>query len=221
MVGYDYAKRIMIYAAALNFAATYTALESSFLAEPYKAPPKAPVLYIKPPHCRAGNGVGIACPAGVPCLQAGGTLAVEMGRAARRVPVAQALGYVAGYRVANDISIPEASYFRPAIAQQCRDGFCPVSEVLTAAPGSLAPDALTIQIFVNDVEACRVSTSTLVRSVAQLIADVTEFMTLDPGDLLLVGVPPNPPLVSVGDRVRVDIEGIGTLANQVVPEPSA
>ena len=211
----------MIYAAALNFAATRTVLESSFLAEPYKAPPKAPVLYIKPPHCRTGSGDGVACPAGVPRLQAGGTLAVEIGREARRVPVAQALGYVAGYRVANDISIPEASYFRPAIAQQCRDGFCPVSDVLIPAHGGLAPDALTIEVFVNDVEACRVSTSTLVRGIAQLIADITEFMTLDPGDLLLVGVPPNPPLVSVGDRVRVEIEGIGTLENGIVPEPSA
>lgn len=211
----------MIYAAALNFAGTYRALESSFVVDPYKAAPKAPVLYIKPANCRTGNGDEVVCPAGIARLQAGGTLAVELGRRARRVPVAQALEYVGGYRVANDISIPEASYFRPAIAQQCRDGFCPVSDVLIPAHAGLAPDALTIQIFVNDVEADRVSTSTLVRGVAQLISDITEFMTLDPGDLLLVGVPPNPPLVSAGDRVRVEIEGIGTLETFFVPEGSA
>ncbi len=205
-----------IYAAALNFEGTYAALAPAMHAPPYNAPPEAPVLYIKPPHTRICDGDPIPFPSGAESLRAGGTLAVEIGRTARRIAEHEALAYVAGYRIANDISIPEASYYRPAVKQRCRDGFCPVGAQLVSSTILTDPSALNIRISVNDVLSCVANTANLLRSIPRLLADITEFMTLSPGDLLLVGEPACSPLIRAGDSVRVEIDGIGSLSNPVL-----
>lgn len=210
-----------IYAAALNFAGTYAALEPAMHTAPYNAPPKAPVLYIKPPLCRIAEGDSIPCPANVPALRMGGTLALVIGRSARRVQAATALSYIGSYAIANDVSIPEDSYYRPAILQRCRDGFCPMSEPKPAGEGSFCADSLAIRIFVNEQLAAEAHTASLRRSVSQLLADVTDFMTLYPGDVLLVGEPPAPPLARAGDVVRVEVDGLGSLTNRIVREATA
>ncbi len=205
-----------IYAAALNFEGTYAALAPAMHLAPYNAPPQAPVLYIKPPHTRITDGEPIPFPSGVEGLRAGGTLAVEIGRTARRVVEREALTFIAGYRIANDISIPENSYYRPAVKQRCRDGFCPVSTQIASSAMLTDPGALDIRITVNGVLSCVANTSSLLRSIPRLLADITEFMTLSPGDLLLVGEPPCAPLIRAGDFVRVEIDGIGSLDNPVM-----
>ncbi len=207
-----------IYAAALNFEGTYAALEPLMHAAPYNAPPRAPVLYIKPPLCRIAGGEGIPCPRDVPALSMGGTLAVIIGRTARRVVERDALSYVGAYAIANDVSVPEASFYRPAVAQRSRDGFCPMSEPVAAEGVGFNPDALTVRIFLNDVLRGEANTSTLRRSVARLLADVTDFLTMSPGDVLLVGEPPAAPVASPGDNVRIEIDGLGALSNPVVRE---
>jgi 5-oxopent-3-ene-1,2,5-tricarboxylate decarboxylase/2-hydroxyhepta-2,4-diene-1,7-dioate isomerase len=205
-----------IYAAALNFKEAYRALEPAMHSDPYKAPPRAPVLYIKPPHSRICDGEPILVPPGTEALRAGGTLAIEIGRTARHLTKEDALTYVAGYRVANDIGIPQTSYYRPAVKELCRDGFCPISNTLADTTNVSHPEALTIHIFVNNVLACVANMSDLVRNIPVLLADVTEFMTLTAGDLLLVGAPACSPLIRAGDHVRVEIDGVGTLDNPVV-----
>ena len=187
-------------------------------ADPYKAPPQAPILSIKPPHCRIADGDRIPVPAGIEALRAGGTLAIEIGRTARRASERDAATYIVGYRVANDISIPETSYYRPAIQQRCRDGFCPVSTSLADITKVPHPESLSIQIFVNDAFACAAPLSSLIRSVPRLLADITEFMTLSPGDLILVGEPACAPLVRAGDRVRVEIASVGSLENPLAAD---
>jgi 5-oxopent-3-ene-1,2,5-tricarboxylate decarboxylase/2-hydroxyhepta-2,4-diene-1,7-dioate isomerase len=151
-------------------------------------------------------------------LRAGGTLALVIGQKATRVKEEHALEYLAGYTLAIDVSVPEPSYYRPAVKQRCRDGFCPVGPRVVAISGFPDPDAIEIRISVNGNLACTAKTSDLIRSVPQLLADVTEFMTLNPGDLLLVGEPFHSPLVSPGDTVRVEVAGIGALENRVIAE---
>jgi 5-oxopent-3-ene-1,2,5-tricarboxylate decarboxylase/2-hydroxyhepta-2,4-diene-1,7-dioate isomerase len=80
------------------------------------------------------------------------------------------------------------------------------------------PDDLTIEVAIDGAARQRSSARDLVRPVARLIADVTEFMTLAPGDVLLVGVPANAPLARAGQRVTVRIDGVGVLANTLVAE---
>jgi 5-oxopent-3-ene-1,2,5-tricarboxylate decarboxylase / 2-hydroxyhepta-2,4-diene-1,7-dioate isomerase len=200
-----------VYGAALNFKGTFDALRDAFYREPYKQPPLAPVLYIKSANTWAGSGDPIPLPPGVDSLRMGGTLGVVIGRTATRVSERDALDYVAGYTVANDVEIPHTSYFRPPIREKCRDGFLPLGPFVGA--GALDPDAAAIRVFVNGTLAASNSTKNLVRPVAKLIADITEFMSLQKGDVLLVGEPENSPLVSAGGVVRVEIEGVGELEN--------
>ena len=84
-----------------------------------------------------------------------------------------------------------------------------------------SPDALAIRAYVNGALRQSSDTAQLVRNVARLIADVTEFMTLDEGDVLLVGVPEHPPRARAGDRVAVEIDGLGRLENAVEAEGAA
>jgi 5-oxopent-3-ene-1,2,5-tricarboxylate decarboxylase/2-hydroxyhepta-2,4-diene-1,7-dioate isomerase len=206
-----------VYTAVLNFRGVLDQLGDALNQDPYQRPPIGPVLMIKPPSTWIGHHDFIPCPAGVQQLRMGGTLAVVMGRAARQVTEADALDYVAGYTIANDVSIPHQSYYRPPIAARCRDGFCPLA---TNQASLQNPDNVEIHMFINGELSASNTTANLARPVARLIADVTEFITLRAGDLLLVGEPENAPLAGIGDTVRVDIENVGFLENVIVPEAS-
>jgi 5-oxopent-3-ene-1,2,5-tricarboxylate decarboxylase/2-hydroxyhepta-2,4-diene-1,7-dioate isomerase len=146
----------------------------------------------------------------------GGTLGIVFGRAAARVGADEALTYVRGWVVVNDVSIPHQSYFRPAIKERCRDGFCPMGAV--ASFESVDAAQVEIRMFVNGEFRAIANTADLVRPIPRLIADVTEFMTLRTGDILLVGEPDNAPLAGPGDRVRVEIKGIGSVENTLENE---
>ena len=175
--------------------------------DPYKAPPQAPILYIKPPNTWSCEGAKIRVPNGTAQLKMGGTLGIVIGRAACNVRESEALDYVCGWIVVNDVSIPHESYYRPAIKQRCRDGFCPMGSI--APREALDPALACIEIFVNGQLEAKAAAEDLIRPVPRLIADVTEFMTLRSGDILLIGEPGNAPLAGPGDRVRVEIHGVG------------
>ena len=106
--------------AALNFSAPLDAHADAFIRDPYKHPPRAPVLYFKPPNTYLDPGQAIPCPAGVERLRMGGTLGIVISHKACRVHTKDAASFIAGYRIVNDVSIPHASYFRPAIKERCR-----------------------------------------------------------------------------------------------------
>jgi 5-oxopent-3-ene-1,2,5-tricarboxylate decarboxylase / 2-hydroxyhepta-2,4-diene-1,7-dioate isomerase len=157
------------------------------------------VLYLRPRNTWSKTGAPIRLPAGESALKMSGTLGVVMGRS---------LSYVA----VNDISVRHESYFRPAIRERCRDGFCVIgSETTDRLPNEF-------RTFVNGELLCRASTADLFRPIDRLISDISEFLTLQPGDILLIGEPPDSPLAAVGDRVRVEIDGLAPLENEVVPE---
>lgn len=201
-----------VYGVVLNTKTELARLGDSLSAPPYQAPPKAPVLYIKPRNTLNRDGGTIQVPAGVPELEVNPTLAVVIGRDASRVAATDALDYVLGYTLAIDVCEPHASYYRPAIRQRCRDGFLPVGPWIVPAAAIADPDALSIGLTVNGEEAGRWSTADLARPVATLIADVTDFMTLAAGDVLLVGLDPTPARAAAGDRVTARIDAIGALS---------
>ena len=184
--------------------------------EPYREPPMAPVLYLKPRNTWIGNGDGMPLPPDVEQIKASGTLGVVLGRTACRVATSDALAYVAGCTIVNDVSIPHDSYHRPALRERCRDGFCAISSEMASPRMVPNPNQVEIRISVNGHACAAASTASLVRPVERLIADVTEFLTLGPGDVLLVGEPPDAPLVRTGDHVRVEIAGLGSLENPAV-----
>ncbi|EEL48098.1 fumarylacetoacetate hydrolase family protein [Bacillus mycoides] len=207
-----------IYGTLLNYKGALAALGDSVHELPYKKAPSAPILYIKPVNTIIAGGMSIPLPNGVEELEVGAALGIVIGKKATRVCEEQAMDYIAGYTIVNDISIPHDSVYRPAVKQKARDGFCPVGPWIMGRDAIENPDNLDIQVYINGVLQQENNTENLIRSVARLIVDVTEFMTLNEGDTLLVGVPENPPLVKDGDLIRIEIEGIGSLENKVVLE---
>ena len=204
----------------LNYRGAWAAMEGTMREPPHHKPPEYPVLYVKPANTWSEAGQPIVLPADVPEVEVGAALGVVIGRPAARVRAADALSHVAGYRIVNDVTVPHEKVLRPPLKQKCRDTFCPMGPVVEASQVG-APDALAIRAYVNGELRQSSDTSQLVRAVARLIADVTEFMTLDEGDVLLVGVPENPPRARVGDRVAVEIDGLGRLENAIEAEGAA
>lgn len=204
-----------VYGTLLNYKGELEVLGSKLNKEPYKEPPKAPILYIKPVNTITGFKSSIPLPEDTSYLQIGASLAIVLGKNATRVKEEEALDYVLGYTIVNDVSIPHESFYRPAIKQKARDRFCPVGPWIIERDAISDPNQLTINVFVNDELKQQNTTANLIRPVSRLISEISEFMTLYEGDLLLVGVPENPPLVKEGDRVRIEIDGIGYLENIV------
>ena len=206
----------VVVGALLNYRGELESLGDALSAPPYQAPPKAPILYLKPANTHIGHGRDVALPADVDAVWAGACLGVAMGRTATRVSATQAHAFIAGYTIVNDLTVPHASYYRPAIRHKCRDGFCPIGPWVVDRSDVPNADALDITVRINGEIRQRASTATLVRPIAQLLADVTAFMTLEAGDVLLVGMPEKPPLARAGDRIDIDIANIGTLTTRLV-----
>ena len=210
-------RRGTVYGTLLNHADALAALGAAVHEPPYKAPPKAPVLYIKPRNTWARAGDAIVVPAGVSELEIGATLGLVIGRTACRVQEAEALSFLAGCVIVNDVSVPHASYDRPSLRFKARDGFCPIGPVVPLERvGSL--DALPVRVEVDGVLVHRSSTAGLIRPVARLLAEVSEFMTLSPGDVLMLGVAAGAPRAQAGQRVSILIDGLGRLDNPLVAE---
>ena len=174
---------------------------------PYKGAPKAPVLYLKPANTRVGCGSVVSLPAGANSVEVAATVGLVMGRAAGRLGAGNALEAVAGIVLAADLSLPHASYYRPAIREKCFDGALPISSVKPLA--DLSGLTLTTEIDGQVVDTR--SLNDLIRSPAKLLADVSEWMTLSQGDVLLVGVRYLAPQAKAGSAVRISAEGLGSL----------
>jgi 5-oxopent-3-ene-1,2,5-tricarboxylate decarboxylase / 2-hydroxyhepta-2,4-diene-1,7-dioate isomerase len=205
-----------VYGTLLNHHDALAALGEQVHAAPYKAPPRAPVLYIKPRNTLVGHRVPVVVPDDAPELEIGATLGVVIGSTASRVAAAQALEHVAGYTVVCDISVPHASFYRPSMRFKCRDGFCPMGPAVVARAQVPDPDALEIVVSIDGRAVHRSGTAGLVRPVARLIADVSEFMTLFPGDVLMVGVAAGAPRARAGQTVSIEIAGVGRLETPLV-----
>ena len=207
-----------VYVALLNHRPQLLALGDAVNHAPYKAAPKAPVLAIKPRHTLARDGDAVVVPAGHAGLEVGATLGIVIQRTACRISAGRALDVVAGFTLANDFSLPLGSHYRPSVRLKHRDGFCPLGTHVVPADDVPSPDALAVQVELDGQCVWQGSTADRVRGVAQLIADVSEFMTLQPGDLLLLGASAGAPLARAGQRVSVSINGLGTLSNTLVAQ---
>lgn len=198
-----------VFGVLLNHRPALAALGDAVNAAPYKAPPQAPVLYLKPRNTQVAAGAAVEVPAGVPALEVGAALGLVIGRSACRVAEADALAHVAGLLVVADLSVPHDSFYRPSVRLKARDGFCPLGSVVPL--DGQAVDALAVSVVVDGAVVHRADTGDRVRSAARLLADVSSFMTLAPGDVLMLGVSHGAPRVAAGRAVTVAIDGVGSL----------
>ncbi len=195
----------------MNHGPALAALGDAVGLPPYKAAPKAPVLYVKPRNTLAGDGAVVAVPADVPALELGATLGLVMARSACRVSEPEALSHVAGALIVADISIPHSSFYRPSVRLKARDGFCPMGPTVVPLSRLASPDALGVRVHVDGALVHSSSTGDRLRGAARLISEVSAFMTLSPGDVLMLGVAHGAPLLHAGQSAAIEIDGLGRL----------
>jgi len=176
--------------------------------------PTEPLVFLKPPSAVIGPGAAIVYPPISQRVDYEAELAVVIGRRARNVPANEALDFVLGYTCGNDVT---ARDLQRKDGQWTRsksfDTFCPLGPWIVT---SLDASDLPIESRVNGAVKQRSRTSQMIFPVAELIRHITQVMTLEPGDVILTGTPAGIGPLQPGDRVEVEIEGIGVLENTVV-----
>lgn len=195
----------------LNFRGELQALRGQMELPPYNAAPKAPVLYVKTANTWSANGAGIAVPARIAQVEIGATVAMVMGPAGR----------VAGYVLMNDLSVPHSSFFRPPVKFKCLDGFLGVGDARVPAESIGDISKVVLEVRIDGALRQTVRLADMLRSAAQLLAEVGEFMTLHPGDALMLGCDTGRPLAQVGQRIEIGAPGFGVLRNTLVAETAA
>lgn len=180
--------------------------------------PDDPILFHKMPHTFIGHRAKIVAPANVEYMHYECELVAVIGRSARRVRAADALDYVQGYTIGNDVTVRDfvTNYYRPPVKAKGFDTFGPIGPWLVTADELPEPTNLGLRTYVNGELRQEGNTADLRHSVADLIAYVTEFMTLDPGDMIWTGTPEGISHIYPGDKLRLEIDGIGALENEVV-----
>jgi 2-keto-4-pentenoate hydratase/2-oxohepta-3-ene-1,7-dioic acid hydratase in catechol pathway len=189
--------------------------------------PDNPVVFYKALTCIVGANDNIMIPRDSTQLDWEVELGVVIGRTARHVAVKDALRYVAGYCVVNDVSEREFQMKRSASqwskGKGC-DTFGPIGPWLVTSDEVKDPQNLDLWLDVNGERRQRGNTRTMIFSVAELVADVSRYMTLLPGDLITTGTPPGvalgmkpPQWLQAGDVVTLGIEGLGEQRQRVVP----
>ncbi|MEQ1803737.1 MAG: fumarylacetoacetate hydrolase family protein [Burkholderiaceae bacterium] len=200
-----------VYGTLLNHRAALHALGDAVHQPPYKAPPRAPVLYIKPRNTFATSGAEVMIPAGASELEIGASLGMVFARTACRVSEASALDFVQGYIIVADISVPHSVFYRPSVRLKARDGYCPMGPRLIPRADIPNPDDLEVRIAIDGHVVQRAGTQDMLRPAARLIAEVSDFMTFQAGDVLLLGVAHGAPRARAGQRAAVEIDGLGRL----------
>ncbi len=201
----------LVYGALLNHRPALAALGDAVNDAPYKGAPVAPVLYQKPRNTLAGDGARVAVPADADELELGAALGIVIARTACRVSEADAPGYIAGYLAVADLCIPHDSFYRPSLRFRARDGFCVLAPAVTPREAVRDPDALAVRVVVDGEMAQQSSTGERLRSVSRLLADVTEFMTLSAGDILMLGISAGAPRVRAGQKAIIAIDGLAPI----------
>jgi acylpyruvate hydrolase len=194
-----------IFGVGLNYAA--------HAKETGKELPQAPIVFMKLPSSAAAPFADVAVPPVVRRLDYEGELAVVMG----------AGGEVAGYAVADDVSARDLQGREPQWTRaKGFDNSCPYGPWITTADEIADPHALGLRTWVNGELRQDSSTSDLIFGVPAIVAFLAEAITLEPGDLILTGTPSGvgqaldpPRFLASGDRVRIEIEGLGAIEHAI------
>ena len=178
--------------------------------------PAEPLLFLKPPSSLVASGDAIVYPALSARVDYEGELGVVIGRRARNVLPQEAENYVLGYTCLNDVT---ARDLQRKDGQFTRgkgfDTFCPVGPWVVPRE-QVAFEELRIRTFVNGEKKQDASVTEMIFPVGAIIAYITQFMTLEPGDLIATGTPSGVGPLEAGSIVQIEIEGIGLLENRVV-----
>jgi 5-oxopent-3-ene-1,2,5-tricarboxylate decarboxylase/2-hydroxyhepta-2,4-diene-1,7-dioate isomerase len=179
--------------------------------------PPEPSYFMKPPTTLNGHHGVLRRPRGARFLNYEGEVAAVIGRRMHGVPESRVLDHVAGYAPANDVGLHD---FRHAdrgsmLRVKGQDGFCPIGPALTPAAG-FDPTDFRLRTFLNGEVVQDGTAGDLIWPIAYLLADLNRLITLEPGDVVLTGTPAHSRPMEPGDRVAVEVSGLGRLENTVV-----
>ena len=189
------------------------------------APPEKLMIFTKSPTAIAADEQDLPIHDDVTeSLDYEGELAIVISKKGRNIPKQLAYDYIFGYTIANDVT---ARDIQTAHGQfflgKSLDQSCPMGPYIVTKDEIPNPHNLTIVTKVNDEVRQNGNTAAMVFKIDELIAEISRFVTLEPGDVILTGTPAgvgkgmNPPsFLRKGDTVKISIEGIGTLVNQFV-----
>ncbi|MGD7705718.1 fumarylacetoacetate hydrolase family protein [Microlunatus sp. Y2014] len=187
--------------------------------------PDTPMTFLKPNTSVIGPGEAIVHPSYTKELSYEGELAVVIGRICKEVPPDRAAEVIFGYTIANDVTArdlqgPDKQWARA----KGSDTFCPLGPWLITHFELEEAGALTITTTLDGAVKQSGSTAQMINSIPDLVAYVSSYTTLLPGDVILTGTPEGVGPMRPGQTVEVEIEGIGTLTNTVVadgpPDPA-
>jgi 2-keto-4-pentenoate hydratase/2-oxohepta-3-ene-1,7-dioic acid hydratase in catechol pathway len=176
--------------------------------------PKVPKLFLKPPSALIGPGQPIELPPISRRVDHEAELVVVIGTRARRISASDALDHVFGYTCGNDVTARDFQQEDGVFARaKGFDSFAPVGPHVVTG---LNPAKLSVGCDVNRKVRQHGNTADMVFSVPELIAFISQVMTLEPGDLIFTGTPAGVAPLVPGDRVTITVEGVGAMANPVV-----
>ena len=185
--------------------------------------PAAPIIFTKVPECVVANGADIRYPAGVSdSLDYEAELGLVIGRGGRGISKADAYGHICGYTIINDVTARDLQgKHKQWFLAKSLDTFCPMGPWLVTAD-EVDPANLGVKCWVNDELRQNANTRDLIFDIPTLIATISAGITLQPGDVIATGTPAGvgigftpPKFLKRGDRVTIEIEGLGRLSNTV------
>ena len=183
----------------------------------------APIIFTKVPECVVANGADIRYPAGVSdSLDYEAELAVIIGRGGRGISKADAYSHICGYTIINDVTARDLQgKHKQWFLAKSLDTFCPMGPWLVTAD-AVDPANLGVKCWVNDELRQNANTRDLIFDIPTLIETISAGLTLRPGDIIATGTPAGvgigfspPKFLQRGDRVTIEIEGLGRLLNKV------
>jgi acylpyruvate hydrolase len=194
-------------------------------AETGRPAPEVPFIFSKAATAVVGPGVPIRIPHVSSSIDYEGELAVLVGRPARKVPRERALDYVAGYTIMIDVTARDYQNRSGHCFAKSFDTFAPMGPVIVTLDEIPDPAGLDLCTIVSGETLQHSNTRELIFDVPYLIEYISAAVTLEPGDVITTGTPSGvgvartpPRFLRTGDRVRVEIEGIGALENPVADE---
>lgn len=185
------------------------------------ATPEEPALFWKPNNSLLPHRGTVLFPRGATFMHYEVELAVVIGQPMKKVKASQAMDYVLGYTIVNDLVVRDfvRNTYRPPIRAKGHDTFGPLGPFLVTKEEVPDPHNLTLRAYVNNQLRQEGHTSHMLRTIPEILEFVSSFMTLEPFDVILTGTPPGVSPVRPGDLMRVEVEGLGALENPVEEEP--
>ena len=181
--------------------------------------PAHPSYFFKPPSSLGADGDPVARPSGCELLNYEGEVAAVIGTRVRNASPDEGLAAIGWYAPANDFGVYDMRWADRGsnVMAKGQDGFTPLGP-LAPAP-SVYPDRMVLRTRVNGAVVQEDTTANLIFGFGVLVADLSRFMTLEPGDVILTGTPANSRPVQPGDTVEVELEGVGRVSSRIVEGP--